>query len=90
MTPHRSLSARTLDSSIVALYGARMPLPPLSIDPLTHLKRFAAVHGTQVKTAEALEISPQFLRDMLSGRRGISDRILEKLGLQRTTIYSER
>lgn len=43
--------------------------------------------GTQKKTAESLGISPQFLSDMINGRRDITDRIAELLGLEKSVSW---
>lgn len=45
------------------------------------------IEGSQKKAAESFGVSPQYLTDVLHGRREISDRILSKLGLRKRVIY---
>jgi len=44
--------------------------------------------GTQKAWAEEIGVSPQFLNDVLHGKRQPSDRMLKPLGIIRQTTYS--
>mgnify|MGYP001611010741 CR=1 FL=1 len=56
------------------------------VDPLTELQRYVAQYPTQTAAAAALGITKMYLTDLLLGRRGISETILEKLGLRETVV----
>lgn len=43
--------------------------------------------GSQKAVAEELGISPQYLSDILNGRRSVSDRVAEALGMERVTTW---
>lgn len=47
------------------------------------LRKFVGQFDTQNAAAEQLEVSPQFLSEMVSGKRPISDMVLPHLGLRR-------
>ncbi len=55
-------------------------------DPLDVLKQFVAKYPTQQAAADALGISTPYLIDLLKGRRGWSEVMLAKLGLERAVI----
>jgi len=46
--------------------------------------------GSQKKAAEALGVSPQYLNDIMRGRREISDAVAAKFGLERVVVYMQR
>lgn len=50
-------------------------------------KRVAALGSTQASVAAALAISPAYLCDVMQGRRGLSDKVLKKLGIERVVTY---
>ena len=43
--------------------------------------------GSAKKAALHYGISQQYLHDIRNGRRGLSDRILEKMKIKRTVVY---
>lgn len=45
---------------------------------------------TQGEAAEALEITPAYLSDLLNHRRDISDNILARLGLRRIVVKEQK
>lgn len=45
--------------------------------------------GSQLKAAAHLGISPQHLSDIVSGKRGISDAVAQKLGYERRFVFVE-
>lgn len=56
-------------------------------DPaLAELNRMVAKLGTQKAVAEALEIHPSYLGEMLSGKNPISENVLKKIGYVRLTV----
>lgn len=64
----------------------RMPdVPNLAIE---ELKRRVAV-SSQKAVAEQLDITPQYLSDILNGRRGLSDNIVFKLGFVKVSVYAK-
>ena len=59
------------------------------VDPISALQQFVQGYQDQNHAAQALEISAAYLSDMLNGRRDISDRMLQKLGLRRTVVEAK-
>lgn len=62
------------------------------IDALACLQSFVREFppdARQKKAAAELGITPQYLSDLLKGRRRFSDSILEKLGLRRAVVRRE-
>lgn len=51
-------------------------------DAVIELLRKRQAGRTQKEVAEELGVTPQFLHDVLNGRRNPSDRILEYVGLK--------
>lgn len=60
-------------------------VPNLAIE---ELKRRVAV-SSQKAVAEQLDITPQYLSDILNGRRGLSDNIVFKLGFVKVSVYAK-
>lgn len=58
---------------------------PTPVTPRTALKKFVKIHGTQRAAAEALGCSQAHVCDLLKGRRGFTDAMLVRLGLQRVS-----
>jgi hypothetical protein len=54
--------------------------------PLVALKRLVRECGTQAAAADKLEITQQYLCDLLRGRRGFSDAVANKLGYERVWV----
>lgn len=50
------------------------------------LQRLVKSSGSQLKAARALGLSPQYVNDLLKGRRQFSDAVLDKLGLKWETV----
>lgn len=50
------------------------------------LRAQVKVSGNQKRAAEALGISPQYMTDLLKGRRMAGDNLLEKLGLRKKLV----
>lgn len=46
--------------------------------------------GTRSKAADALGISPQYLSDIMSGARAISDNVARKLGYSKVVYYEKQ
>ena len=44
-------------------------------------------YGTQKKMAAALGVTSQYISDILNGRRPISDRMAQAIGLKKTAIF---
>lgn len=61
-----------------------------SNNPLSYLRDVIKTHGTQKDAADHLGITPQYLHDILTGRREISANVAQRLGLVKLTIYEER
>jgi hypothetical protein len=57
-------------------------------DVITLLKKKMG-DRTQLDFARELDISPQFLNDLLRGRRDPSDKILDYLGLKREIVKAK-
>ena len=53
------------------------------------LRDYVRQAGTQVAAARALKVSPQYLNDVLNGRRDPA-RVLERIGLRRVVTYEEQ
>ena len=54
---------------------------------LAKIKKFVDAHGTQKEAAAALAISPQYLSDILSGRRPPTDSVLSAIQVERVAGY---
>lgn len=57
---------------------------------LERLREFVARHETQKQAAEELGISAVYLSDILGGRRGLSSRVAERIGLQQVRHYASK
>jgi plasmid maintenance system antidote protein VapI len=57
------------------------------IDAFQRFKAFCDEHRTQAEAAKALGISQQHIHDLLHRRRGLSPKVLSKLGLKRVVSY---
>jgi DNA-binding transcriptional regulator YdaS (Cro superfamily) len=55
-------------------------------NPIEELQRIVDA-GSQTEAAKSLGISPQYLSDVLLGRRAPGKKILAALGLQRRMVY---
>jgi hypothetical protein len=56
-------------------------------DLLIKLQRMTKGHGSKVALARSLEVSPQFLGDLLAGRRDPGEKMLTALGLRKVVSY---
>ena len=54
---------------------------------LEKIKSMVDKAGSQAKVAEALEVSPSYIHDILAGKREISANVARKLGFERRTDY---
>lgn len=50
-------------------------------------RRFGNSHGVYARCARAWGVSPEYLRKVLAYERPPSDRILEKVGMRKRTVY---
>ena len=55
----------------------------------TKLLALVGAAGSQKKAANKLGITPGYLSDLLRGNRKPGEKLLVKLGLKRTIIYSD-
>ena len=60
------------------------------IDPVQQLRKLVKTLGTQRAAAGALGVGPSIVNDMLSGKRGVSKKVLGKLGLKRVVVRTQR
>lgn len=66
------------------------PTPGTQIDQVAVLRRlraYAKACGGGAAAARAIGISPQYLSDIVSGRRDPSERVCRRLGLRRAVVY---
>lgn len=61
-----------------------------AVGALNVLRRFVAEHGTQHAAAQALNVTDAYLSDILNGRRGLSDTMLDKLGLAKEIVIRKK
>ena len=54
------------------------------------LEQMASFYGSQDTLARALNISPQYLCDVLKGRRSVSANLAQKLGYRRRVMFEEQ
>jgi transcriptional regulator with XRE-family HTH domain len=59
------------------------------IDPIRMLREILD-DGNQAQMARKIGISPQYLNDVLNGKRGAGDKILAYLGLEKIVTYRKR
>ena len=57
---------------------------------LKKIDQIVEERGTQKAAAEFLGISEQFLTDLRKGRRGPGKKVLDKLGLESSVIYTPK
>jgi hypothetical protein len=60
-----------------------------SIDPVRKLREVIG-SSPRAKIAREIGVSPQYLHDVLNGRRGVGDRILAYLGYERVVSYRRK
>jgi transcriptional regulator with XRE-family HTH domain len=60
---------------------------PAVIQKIEHIIK---ERGTQKAAAEFLGVSQQYLTDLLKGRRDPGEKILSKLGLEASVIYTPK
>lgn len=56
------------------------------LDPMTALKAHIAKFPSQAKAAESIGMSQQLLSQVIRGKIGFSDTLLDKLGLRRVVV----
>ncbi len=59
------------------------------VQAMKRLRDAVAAAGGQKAWAEKHGVSPQFVCDVLKGRRGLTDTICQAIGLIRDTVYRE-
>jgi DNA-binding transcriptional regulator YdaS (Cro superfamily) len=59
------------------------------MDAIKELEKHVKRAGSQKDAASVLGISPQYLNDLLLGRREASEAILQKLGLRRVIVRAK-
>ena len=70
------------------IFMKRITIDALKLDDLREvLAAKSAEMGSQKALAAQLEISPQYLGDVLSGKREPGESILKALGLQKVVLY---
>ena len=85
--PHSSTCfVGRFEGAITSDYMARNKLPDTVPSPLQVLRGMVE-KGSQVGVAKALDVSPQFINDVLNGRRGMTGALAEKLGYQRVVTF---
>jgi Helix-turn-helix. len=57
------------------------------IDLVSNLQALTYGMGSQKDLAKDIGISPQYLHDILTGRREPGEKVCEYLGVERTVIY---
>lgn len=57
------------------------------LDPIVLIREFVEAFGSQRAFALHCKISESFLSDILSGRRAITDNVLNAVGLRRVSYY---
>lgn len=58
----------------------------MMINPLIELKEYVATFKTQREAADKLGISEAYMTDLLKGRRGFSNAMLDKLHLRSVVV----
>lgn len=61
-----------------------------TVDPITVLRRYVAPYRTYKEAASALDVHPSQLSDYLLGRRPLPQKLLDRLGLQRTIVFGAK
>lgn len=59
-------------------------------DILAQIKELVAVEGSQRLAADTLDVSVQYLNDILHGRRDFGPRVLNALGLEAVVTYRRK
>lgn len=58
-------------------------------DMVKKIKNMVKEFGSQKLAAFQLEISEQYLSDIVNGRREVSDEVAKKLGFQKLVVYEK-
>ena len=58
----------------------------MEVNALDRLHKFVAKYPTQKAAADALDITPAYLSDLINLRRDLSEKMLAKLGLKRAVV----
>lgn len=58
-------------------------------EALKRLKEFVGQFETKAEAARELEISQQYLFDILAGNRTVSDKVARKLGYRKEVVYKK-
>ena len=56
---------------------------------LKRLKKYIEGYPSQAQAAAALDISPQYLNDVMAGRRDPGPKLLKGLGIKRVPHYED-
>lgn len=59
-------------------------------DPIIVLRTACATAGSQAAWARSVGLSPQYVTDLLAGRRAFTDPVLARLGLRRVERIQRR
>jgi helix-turn-helix protein len=54
---------------------------------IEELKRLVTEKGSKKAAAEALDIHPSYLGEILNGTRDLSDNVLEKIGYEKVVVH---
>lgn len=65
-------------------------VPGVAVDVLDMLTRMVQERGSQKAVAEALDISEQYLSDVLRDRREPGEKLLDALGVERVVTYRRK
>lgn len=58
------------------------------VDPLERMRSAVEEYGSVANFARRSGLSAQYLHDVMAGRRGPSDRLLNALGLEKIVVVS--
>lgn len=65
------------------------PHTPVNVDPLLELRRACTAAGSQRRWAQAHGLSPQYVTEVLRGRREPGPALCDALSLQRIISYQK-
>jgi len=60
------------------------------LDPIERLRRLVSTYPTQRAAADGLGLSPQYVTQLLTGKRAFSETVLARIGLRRAVIERDR
>lgn len=87
LAPREGLPKDVTASDIIGLSRPHAPSWTTHFELLLAVHTAVRIHGTQKAAAKSLGISPQYLADVLAGRRDISEKLAANFGVKPVRVF---